>query len=1635
MNAPKNNSGSALFIVLGCVALMTLLVVAFLGSSMAERSTSNFFAKEVNSKLLSENAINIVMAQLRTATKSISPGTGATVAWASQPGMIRTFNASGNPDSYYKLYSGDTMVGQGAYDSTAAGLDAIDNNWLSEPDLYTDLNEAVNSRNPIVSAYDANGNPLATMTAPGHSGSVLTYKSAAVGPNPDIEGFYVDTATAPADANNQVPMPLKWLYILSDGTQVIPTVNSGGGVNVPLATAANPIVGRIAFWTDDETGKVNINTASEGSSWDTPLTWATEDYGSYLADNATVTSPYGMATAVPAGGEYQRIPGHPATTCLSTVFGSILPVPVPPFLETGSTNSYDNNLAPYFTLTPRYAPGGSKAGTRASFNSADVNYDAAGFLLPPSYRLYTSPDELMFDPQRVPVGTANANVDSDAAGVGISPLGGRTAIAMNQNFFGETQFFLTADSKAPEETLFNTPRISLWPIQTDVSHARNVKDNLLAFCSTINRYPYYFQRAGFYASSVTGTFAPGGPAGSANGSSQDMAIDGGGQTNPLGDLTYGDPTTPTAMSTSSFDGDVHRNLNLLAYLRTLTSADPNGTILNIPGFGGSLGAKYTTKSSFSGNRDIDQILVDMFDYIRSTVNTYSLGYTPQYSYTPMTTAGGVLPGMGTSLPVQLKINGNPISGLGRITTIGEVALVFMPARDMNRPISAQHPLRATGYLDNTTFGTDPASTPPYKPTAGADGLPDDVADSAGHYDRIGDPQTTNMRAFLIIKPIGIMSGSTMMNPNLRYSVAISGIHSGVSDFEVNFNPSPSGSITVTAHPITGAPDVWIPLGFPDGAWKGTNQPGSNSGSSAVCLMNNSTFYNRSPMGFGWSALCAPIPNITTSKGRGQAGQTTQTWDTPSSNGDLPPTASPNTGNALVYPFMGRIIDLPAAANPSNYAPAGGLPIRSNPVNTFTFSGGEMSITVTSGFPTTGSRAPVVQTVVMNWPTINSLPIPSWSRSNPLDNGFGVGVYGGLNTPTPYMGVQYTNPLWPAVPQPLQYYTQVFFGNPSNASAIGGSSQGDIGFIANRFGDVDISGTSSYYNFSQLIQRGDTVRSMVLNPDCLAVKGDTRIIANMPVVPESLAGFPVYTYLGTDAASDSTGIQINPPYAWKDYNYTQFHALVFDGGNYYTPLTRVTSTGTNVHLNTPLPADMTGYPPQTWINYSAGHTEAGQGSYGGALFANATYNYLSSPLVTPELSTSDPSIAGAYMDTTGGHTLAGDWTTGVGNAPDGPLVAAPDEGYQSSKTGGYQNIYYMTYGGVVAGQATTYSSESFSPNREIASPVMFGTLPACVQSGQPWRTLLFCANPATGTAKFHPGFGTVSPGGATAGPNDSAPYQDPPDHLFLDLFWMPVVDPYAISTPFATAGKINMNYQIEPFTYIHRSTAVRAVMKSVGLIALPAAASQKQYVTTGSQYKSGFWHFQNIVPAQNDNYRYNINLDETIDADDSGFQARFANHDIFRCASEICNIFLVPQAIPGNSYASAPAVPPTTYPATAAWWNKFPLTGDNAREAPYNKIYPRLTTKSNSFQVHYRVQTLVKNHRVVTGLTQSQWEAIFDTSRGDAIGGEYRGSAIIERYIDPNDKTLPDFAIAFRAQGTTLDNFYRFRVVRTKSFNP
>lgn len=413
----RRDEGFALLLVLGGLVLIVVVVLAFLNSTTTELKSSKVYADGGSVQRFSDTAVNVIIGQIRDATRS-RDASGRGLAWASQPGMIRTYDDTGKASGYYKLYSSGTMAGSGAFNPAAAS-ETVPANWDADIEIYTDLNEPMSGRYPIVD--------------PGAIGKV--------------EGFSVDkNAGAVSGKANSLPMPVRWLYMLEDGTLVAPS-GDGKSATVSGATEANPIVARVAFWTDDETSKVNINTASEGTYWDLPRVNSVADVQ--------------LSINQPALNEFQRYSGHPATTSLSAVLGWKLPM-------TGKDGVYTySQLLPYYSLAPRISEGGSKAGT--------VSSDTVQKVIPDKDRLYATVDELGFRPDRTPNSGA--------------------AIPLTPEDIDKVRFFLTTTSRAPDVNLFNRPRVITWPIssQTDANR-RTIWDNAIAFCGTIGGQAFYFQR-------------------------------------------------------------------------------------------------------------------------------------------------------------------------------------------------------------------------------------------------------------------------------------------------------------------------------------------------------------------------------------------------------------------------------------------------------------------------------------------------------------------------------------------------------------------------------------------------------------------------------------------------------------------------------------------------------------------------------------------------------------------------------------------------------------------------------------------------------------------------------------------------------------------------------------------------------------------------------------------------------------------------------------------------------------------------------------------------------------------------------------------------------------------------------------
>jgi uncharacterized protein (TIGR02600 family) len=382
---------------------------------------------------------------------------------------------------------------------------------------------------------------------------------------------------------------------------------------------------------------------------------------------------------------------------------------------------------------------------------------------------------------------------------------------------------------------------------------------------------------------------------------------------------------------------------------------------------------------------------------------------------------------------------------------------------------------------------------------------------------------------------------------------------------------------------------------------------------------------------------------------------------------------------------------------------------------------------------------------------------------------------------------------------------------------------------------------------------------------------------------------------------------------------------------------------------------------------------------------------------------------------------GDWDSGISLMNDGPYINKPDDGTidRDNSHAIYKEPYFRH------GNYTKFTKNYFSPNRLLPSSVMFGSLPSAVKRQRPWETLLFNPGPA-------------------AGSNHPSLISGAPDHILLDLFTIPLVDPYAISEPFSTSGRINLNTQILPFKYINRDTSLLGTFKGIRVPVISADDLGKTipnyYRTDPFLYKMPSASFAAASTSVNEYiYHRPVDLITTIE----GFRSRMQADNLFRSNTEICDMFLVPDLRNGGEHFlnsglanPAPAINTGIYdPAslrnfwTAAGsglkWSG--LTGDNLRERPYALLYPLVTTKSNSYTVHVIAQTL-----------QNSPQAADDQfiERDGSVTGEWQGSYLIERQLAQNEPGLIDYTQNSNpGPQNHPEHLHKIRVLQIRRFNP
>ncbi len=1380
--ARHRRRGVALISVLAVMILITALVVGFLFRAGRERSATASYVANSSAQLLADTAVNLVQAQINEATSS-------GLAWASQPGAIRVFDNSGNLQNIYRLYSAPTLsaaVTQ-ANVGTVLANDLAPGNWAGNPGLWTDLNAPM-----VISGTTAtDGTPVPAYSVypvldprnPADPGTLAAPKVTTAMP-----GFSIDAATAPgATAAQPAPMPVRWLYVLQNGEVLAPT-QSGSTITVAGASAANPITGRIAFWTDDETSKVNIDTAAgsfseradvSGTLKVLPAPWDTPRFKYY--DELRLFS-----NNQPVLGEYQRYPGHPATTDLSRILAGL----------GVSLNNYPSQqtaagtTSTFFGLLPRYNDdNGSKAGTINTTLSTPTPVTSS------SDRLFSSLGEAFYDPSRASQGISRQQLESG-------------------------KFFLTAHSRAPETTMFGTPRVGIWPINKDTgSTKRTAIDNLIAFCSTINGKPYYFQRA-------------------------------------------------DSRSATSDYTDIARNQSLYSYLQNLTGSE-------IPGFGGKFDSKYSVSS------ERDQILTEIVDYIRTTNlddNSLPASNTAfdRFTKNPSNISGYSFQGQVT--PLKITENGTTTRGLGRVQTFSEIGIQIICTADGNSPLGAyQPPATVAGQPVSPVKGS--ANDPLY-----ASNLP------VAQYLR--DNTGTNgsiIGWYPILKSVATGTETTLPGPHVT---------TGESP-----TPFPANQ-TLTATGQYGGPLQALAPGQKKLQAMLLFEIASPTMGYDIFQLNDSSrrpAYKINVSGIQGISIDGqnPFPNRTS----------TATSKAPNLN-----------GNGFVDKMSTR----------NSVQGYGGL-------MGFRYLLGEQGdrFNAWSGTTPSGYASPLPYRYVSNPFTVSS---PSLALGGDFTAEIHIPGPGGTSDVCQTFNVSFPGPL---IPLPLPDL-------PKNGFS--GNDRSGNPFIANFPAD--------WWGFDFRIGRASSARS---NGDpSTPIHGPGSVIrADAPVSGtwwwNQTANVKIPTFANQGNATTFSGSDV-------------VRTLVAQDGDY-----RLVAAGESIAANgadTSPFAKGPGYDAGVKLghlfkDHSTSYNTAGVDN-AGKLVTGANYSWRLVPKVPSNMASQ--------------KQLGWDWDSGLPSQSDGAYSNKPDEG--NIYTGGSppQSPYYNDEQQGSMDKIVTF----FTANRIVSSPVMFGSLPTGVAENLSWRTLLF--RPQANR------------------PQDPA---GPKDHLLLDLFWMPVVEPYAISEPFSTAGKVNMNYQIVPFTYINRSTALQAVLGSELVVKAPKAAAASINSSGDTGYK-GKPSVSSAAVA-----RLPLNLSDA-DGTLKQFKDKFAAGEIFKSASEICDIYLTPQ---GYNWT-------TNSQADTAWYgDDFALVGDNVRERPYGNIYPRLTTKSNTFKVYYKVQVL-KN----TNSTPSTW----DESKG-VVTGEFVGSTTIERYLDPNNKEIPDYATDPAA--SSLDNYYQWRTVATDGFPP
>lgn len=1742
----RRHQGLALIIVLSMLALATIVILAFLSVADTEHKATVTYSSSQSARRMADTAVNMVISQIRSGSERQTAN--VPVIHATQPGAVRKYAQSGAFLAGYKLFSDRDMIYLAG--GTGSDVNAAERRFVAESEPPTGWNQGnniaryVDLNEPVIKGVSGDG---------GASTSVQVYFPVidpragqdidpSEGDDVPVEGFSYETNTVlnptndlslPADPDSPAPiikpgtagkglndlrlaMPVQWLYVLKDGAIGYLDDNlrfmvmndsrdglGGAGANLSatpddvygIPSETNPIIGRVAFWTDDETCKVNINTASEPTYSGQPIYYHERDHR--------------WADYPPARAEYQRFPGHPATVALSSV---LFPNPLQAdnrSLDTygprGPVSGGDLSRAlqvkeRLYELMPRIHTGGSVAGTRTfeadQYRTATGDStlsDAVQIQAAIGERLYASVDELLFS-QTVNGGRRVIN----------NALVGSTTL-FNRDSLERSSAFLTAHSRGSELTMFGLPRIAMWPVAESPSK-RTGFDNLIEFCSRVGGADnaYIFKRA------VSRTIP-----GSANGAAYDIRLP--------------------------------RNLALLNML---------DQVLNQPFPSRSENA--AAAASFRdklGTDNTRQLIVSIFDYIRCT-NLYDSFLVPQNrnswptspinwttlyntrdsseasnkTFTPGIVrdqgnannpfADRFFPGHGQVTPAEhptWSVGGSNIRGFGRFISVSEIGLHFICTAD--------------GKPDMYSWRI------PVRNAEQQEGVPPQFHIADANEGIISDPTNANYNIDQYVEgnqagnPAYVSGGRTALRIDERQDF---------DSFQIEHDFAPGFNATDAI--LTNIDQIhWRNPSAAGGAPAGSMKRRFYSNFPPLSQPDQAGFYGTSPLPSDPSRIDYGLYY------RRHPGYDFRNWNW-TLDRDTPLLATQKRIQAMLHLEFFCPSVAYTEINPDYTIVISGNDISNIEVNRRAVFSTTQDVVIkserplyeTDGTPEIGGYASFRKLVLgRRVKAIGTMPedggydtsatgqvhsglvnldlVSSFltvDRDQPLEFSSGritINIYDTHNwqsaAPVQTIQFQLRQGQAPTPDLVTQGSYQVNYVNADssvyNHPAIQAprwwsfSRDGCIGRFDNFGGRVDVERPEDYLR---------SLRGRFYRWDGVSVWTLTRAYdprTNLQRVPGAHASIftrdpanyqDVYLYSASQIRENPRlGVSYGP----------RSDVAGWPGGE--DAWDRPWHTGTDVirtvapsHGDSRLIAAKKFVPASDWAphrlwndaneymahNFSS-YTSGAEPGYDRGTSTIGTAVDTGSRGLPPAVvigADRDPDIPRGRNSFAANPRMAHEFFQRYYDFDDtdpggrvGPFINKVDEGNYAignfRLSGWTADVKWRATYFRAGGQGARFANGSgsfFTPNRMVPSPVVLGSLPSRVWDANgegAWTNLLFRPHVQMPSSVTWRGY-TAPPGGGQPAVSSESTHPGqltPPDHYLLDLFWMPTVEPYAISESLSTAGKINMNYQMLPFTHIRRATALHAAMKGELMAALPnpdgqnSKALRNDWGPNGSsapvfrsEADNKYWHRGIVVDrfkplAGADRRWWELTLAERVQGTLRQFEERF-NMDpssstlrggLFRSASQICEVHLIPSLVPTsggsvNVTASEVLNYANRNDAMGRFWGEHAATGDNTRERPYANLYAKLTTRSNTFRVHVRAQSIRKAVRSVA-------PDVFDPER-DLMSGEFRGSFLLERYIDQADLVRAGSQVNY-ADGSnpfskeSLESYYRFRVLESKRFAP